>query len=134
MKNWIKTKDGSYTLEKKEIKETYHSESGAWSECQNVFLQPFLDYSPLAKNKKWRVLDVGFGLGLNWLCYVNFFLHRCTPVLSEDLSESEKKNIPTDEYQMEIFSIEIDSTLLDLPLTPERLGDYPGCHYWRNRP
>jgi len=126
MTKWIKTKDGSYTLEKEDIQETYHSKSGAWSECQSVFLQPFLDYSPLAKNKTWRVLDVGFGLGLNWLCYVNFYLHRCTPAMKDEVSESiQEQGNEISKYHMEIISIENDPKLLELSMQPSQLGDYP---------
>lgn len=126
MPKWIRTKDGSYTLWHEAIDELYHSRSGAWSACQNVFLRPFIDYSALSRGKKWAVLDLGFGIGMNWLCYVDFFLHRCTPTLFYGDEEMDKKIRDLERQKhIEIISIEIDAKLLTVSMTPRRLGHYP---------
>jgi tRNA 5-methylaminomethyl-2-thiouridine biosynthesis bifunctional protein len=93
---WLKTADGSYTVYRKDLDEIYHSRAGALSECEHVYLQPFIEHSKNNPQKTWRVLDVGFGLGLNWLCYVSYFLD----------------NMPGS--QLEICSIENDVAVLDL--------------------
>jgi tRNA U34 5-methylaminomethyl-2-thiouridine-forming methyltransferase MnmC len=62
----IETSDGSHTLKLKGVDEQYHSVKGALQESQHVFLQAgFLalksDIQPV------RILEVGFGTGLNAL-------------------------------------------------------------------
>lgn len=94
---WLKTDDGSYTIYRKDLDEIYHSRAGALSECQHVYLKPFIEHLKNKEQTTWRVLDVGFGLGLNWLSYVSYFL----------------ENLPG--TQLEIYSIENDLTILDLP-------------------
>lgn len=58
------------TLLHLELDETYHSTSGAWAETKAVFLEPWLAESESQSLDTWRVLDIGFGLGLNWLAFV----------------------------------------------------------------
>ena len=69
--NWLRTQDGSNTLVHPEHGQSYHSLAGAWSECIEVFLKPVLAYAETQAWQEWHVLDVGFGLGLNWLCFVD---------------------------------------------------------------
>jgi tRNA U34 5-methylaminomethyl-2-thiouridine-forming methyltransferase MnmC len=62
----IKTsEDGSHTILNENINETYHSVHGAITESEHVFINAcYL----LLKKEKIRVLEVGFGTGLNaWL-------------------------------------------------------------------
>ncbi|HMP95119.1 MAG TPA: tRNA (5-methylaminomethyl-2-thiouridine)(34)-methyltransferase MnmD, partial [Phnomibacter sp.] len=58
------TKDGSHTLEVQDTQDTYHSRFGALQESQHVFigagLHPFIK-----EGQPVRVLEVGFGTGLN---------------------------------------------------------------------
>lgn len=69
---WIQTPDGSQTLYHTEYDETYHSKQGAYSESQHVYLNPIL---PLIDDLQIvTVLDVGFGLGINWLVWVEWAL------------------------------------------------------------
>lgn len=70
---WVRTADGSYTARERASGELYHSAGGAWSECHEVYVEPFLaEVARLPQPlPRWAVLDVGFGLGLNWLAIAN---------------------------------------------------------------
>lgn len=67
----IKTADGSQTLRLEEMDETYHSTNGALTEAQHVFIKNGLLKSPL---KDIRILEIGFGTGLNALVTLDAFL------------------------------------------------------------
>ncbi len=100
--NWLPTQDGSMTLVHPAHGQTYHSMAGAWSECTEVFLKPVCEHAAQQQWKTWQVLDVGFGLGLNWLCFVDH-----------------AKRV---EQNLSIHSLENDETLLHLP-APQNLHD-----------
>jgi tRNA U34 5-methylaminomethyl-2-thiouridine-forming methyltransferase MnmC len=59
------TADGSTTLYRKDIHETYHSSHGALQEARHVFIDYGL--ATLPKLNKVHILEVGFGTGLNAL-------------------------------------------------------------------
>lgn len=120
MPRWIQTDDGSFALFHEKFRETCHASSGAWTEALNVFLNPFLKKSPFAGRANWRVLDIGFGQGFNWLCYVNYFLHRCIPALltTKNISAAQKNHLW-------IVSLEQDPAVLKTIIKPEFLGYYP---------
>jgi len=60
----IETKDGSKTIHLPDWNENYHSHHGALQEAQHVFIQSGL--SVITKElEEIRVLEVGFGTGLN---------------------------------------------------------------------
>ena len=62
------TKDGSRTLEIPERNVFYHSVHGAWSETQHVFGEQGIEWTlGHIKGRPIRVLEVGFGTGLNLL-------------------------------------------------------------------
>lgn len=65
----IQTRDGSHSLYNLALDETYHSHHGALQESQYVFirmgLDAWLEQQPAAESL--RVLEVGFGTGLNAL-------------------------------------------------------------------
>ena len=67
------TSDGSKTLFNEEVGEHYHSRHGALQESKHVFLntglQYFLEKSGL---KEAKILEVGFGTGLNFLITADF--------------------------------------------------------------
>jgi len=63
------TKDGSHTLFIKELNETYHSSNGAIQEAKHVFIQNGIT---LIDKTQIRVLEVGFGTGLNAILTANF--------------------------------------------------------------
>ena len=56
------TEDGSHTLFVPSLDETYHSSHGAIQESMHVFIDAGLKY---IKNKEIKVLEIGFGTGLN---------------------------------------------------------------------
>ncbi|MEQ8470155.1 MAG: tRNA (5-methylaminomethyl-2-thiouridine)(34)-methyltransferase MnmD [Marinoscillum sp.] len=62
----ITTQDGSHSLLREDMNETYHSFHGALGESKYVFIEQGLEY--LVETKKLTeisVLEVGFGTGLN---------------------------------------------------------------------
>lgn len=59
----ITTNDGSSSLFVPELNETYHSIHGAIQEAQHVFIKKGLEAKQ--KNTPLRILEVGFGTGLN---------------------------------------------------------------------
>jgi tRNA U34 5-methylaminomethyl-2-thiouridine-forming methyltransferase MnmC len=67
------TSDGSKTLFNKEVGEHYHSRHGALQESKHVFLNTGMRYS-LEKSglEKVKILEVGFGTGLNFLTTADF--------------------------------------------------------------
>lgn len=67
------TSDGSKTLFNKEVGEHYHSRHGALQESKHVFLNTGLRYF-LEKSglEKVKILEVGFGTGLNFLITADF--------------------------------------------------------------
>lgn len=67
----ITTGDGSRTIYIPEWNEQYHSKHGAVQEARHVFLetglQHFIEQSNFDKEKTLRILEMGFGTGLNAL-------------------------------------------------------------------
>jgi len=64
------TEDGSASLIDLELDETYHSRHGALSESIHVFIEHGL-LSLNHSGGKFRVLEIGFGTGLNaWLTFI----------------------------------------------------------------
>ena len=62
----ILSKDGSHTLYREDIDETYHSRHGAIQEALHVFIDKGLKEVEKSK-KEINILEVGFGTGLNAL-------------------------------------------------------------------
>jgi tRNA U34 5-methylaminomethyl-2-thiouridine-forming methyltransferase MnmC len=69
------TADGSPTLYVPELDETYHSMHGSVQEANHVFIQNGLAFSS-AISKKIKILEVGFGTGLNALLSAQFALEN----------------------------------------------------------
>ena len=63
----ILTSDGSRTLDSQTYGETYHSINGALTEARHVFLDATGVTARLQNSLATRVLEIGFGLGLNAL-------------------------------------------------------------------
>lgn len=59
------TADGSTTLYRKDIDETYHSTHGALQEARHVFIENGL--AQFTNQTELRILEIGFGTGLNAL-------------------------------------------------------------------
>ncbi len=70
-KQLFKTGDGSFTLYLPEMNETYHSKFGAVNEAKHVFIKSGLQY---INKDSVKILEVGFGTGLNAFLSLVFFL------------------------------------------------------------
>ena len=64
---YLKTDDGSLTLEEVATGNTFHSGCGAVAECAVVYAQNSQVAAGLAAGKPQRVLELGFGTGLAFL-------------------------------------------------------------------
>lgn len=73
--SFAQTADGSQTIYNAEVGEYYHSRHGALQESRHVFLHSGLRYF-LEKDKATavKVLEVGFGTGLNFLLSADYCL------------------------------------------------------------
>lgn len=63
----IRTSDGSLTLHSARYGQTFHSHHGALAEARHVFLAASGVGARLAAGRATRVLEVGFGTGLNFV-------------------------------------------------------------------
>ena len=63
----ITTRDGSRTLHSRQYQQSFHSVHGALTEAHHVFLEGSGTEELLKSQQEVRVLEVGFGAGLNWL-------------------------------------------------------------------
>lgn len=82
----ITTQDGSLTLFREDILETYHSLEGAYQEAMHVYINEGLAYA-FSQKKDLQILEVGFGTGLNVLLSVDFLSKN--PHLSAQLTSLE---------------------------------------------
>lgn len=75
----IKTADGSHSLYREDLNETYHSKHGAEAESRHVFIKNGLG---LFQDKKQPVqlLEVGFGTGLNALLTLAYSQQHRLPI------------------------------------------------------
>ena len=73
------TRDGSLTLHHPDYAQTYHSRHGAVTESRHVFLEQGGVAARLQAGQPTRVLEVGFGLGLNFLLGADLALAHDTP-------------------------------------------------------
>lgn len=69
------TADGSKTLYRPDLQESYHSEHGALSESAYVFVAQGLDFRA-KESAEIRLLEVGFGTGLNALLSLKYALEN----------------------------------------------------------
>lgn len=67
------TKDGSNTLYVPDLNEHYHSVHGALQESQHVFIKHGLEYA-LEQKRDVKILEIGFGTGLNAILTLPFAL------------------------------------------------------------
>ncbi len=63
----VLSQDGSYTLFHPGYAQTYHSIHGAFAESTSVYLQNSGVADRLRQGLETRVLEIGFGLGLNFM-------------------------------------------------------------------
>jgi len=82
----ITTSDGSHSLLNSELNETYHSVHGAIQESIHVFIKNGLEYFQQKKHPtNIRILEVGFGTGLNALLTLQRSLEDTGTILYESL-------------------------------------------------
>ena len=103
----ILTSDGSRTLDSQTYGETYHSVNGALTEARHVFLNASGVTARLQNSLATRVLEIGFGLGLNAL-------------LTADMADKHNAALEYESYEHDLLpaaSIEALNyqTLLDNP-------------------
>lgn len=72
----ITTADGSHSLKNEELNETYHSFHGALQESNYVFIKNGLGFWFGSRRSGCRVLEIGFGTGLNALLALEFAENR----------------------------------------------------------
>jgi tRNA U34 5-methylaminomethyl-2-thiouridine-forming methyltransferase MnmC len=90
----VRTDDGSHTLRDTQLDATYHSIHGAYTESMHVFIRAGLE--PLLHYPSLRILEVGFGTGLNALLTMlqlreyqvptSYHAIDCAPPAWEDVS------------------------------------------------
>ncbi len=69
---FYETGDGSNTLINKTTNETYHSKHGAVQESMHVFIKMGLEFVLRQGHRPLRILEVGFGTGLNALLTADY--------------------------------------------------------------
>ena len=82
----IKTSDGSDTIFNSELNETYHSLNGSINESNIVYIQNGLEYYlNRKKENNIKILEIGFGTGLNFLLTHIFLEKRKEKILYHTL-------------------------------------------------
>ena len=110
----IITKDGSHSLLNEQLNETYHSLHGAIQESNHVFIESGFDVV-VAKSKAIKILEIGFGTGLNaWLT-----LQRALPAQAS----IEYTSLEAFPVSAEIWSA------LNYTATPEEKTFFEKLHY-----
>jgi tRNA U34 5-methylaminomethyl-2-thiouridine-forming methyltransferase MnmC len=72
----LETKDGSKTLCSERYAQTFHSDKGAVTESKHVFLESSTVAPNLRVGKTQKVLEVGFGTGLNFFLTADVALNH----------------------------------------------------------
>ena len=73
----IKTSDGSDTIYNSELNETYHSLHGSINESNTVYIQNGINhYTKKNSKNNIKILEIGFGTGLNFLLTYVFIEKR----------------------------------------------------------
>ncbi len=71
------TADGSASIYNAAVGENYHSKHGALQESQHVFVNSGLvHYQQKHLSTEIRILEIGFGTGLNFLLSADFAIHQ----------------------------------------------------------
>ena len=127
------TNDGSATLYVRELDEHYHSVKGALTESEHIFRDCAFLYR--SKGEKLRVLEIGFGTGLNAVVTamvadaehpVHYISIEKYPVEADTLSQLKYGEIVENELYNDIINAEWDREVEITPFfTLEKIeGDY----------
>lgn len=127
------TDDGSATLYVRELDEHYHSVKGALTESEHIFRDCAFLYR--SKGEKLRVLEIGFGTGLNAVVTamvadsehpVHYISIEKYPVEADTLSQLKYGEIVENELYNDIINAEWDREVEITPFfTLEKIeGDY----------
>ncbi len=82
----IKTEDGSHSLYREDLNETYHSFHGAIQESSHVFIKMGLEhYQESSGPMLIKIFEVGFGTGLNALLALKYAEEHKTPIYFESV-------------------------------------------------
>ena len=104
MSNTIKTTgDNSPTLYSSRFQAHYHSIHGAWTETDVVFIKSGLEFVA-QKNKNLKILEIGFGTGLNCLATIQYADHHGLHVEYTTLEK-----FPIDKVVVEDFGAQLNS-------------------------
>ncbi len=108
-KEFIKTSDGSTGLYNKEVKDIYHSKTGAYSEALEKFINPIF-LSGINFGDEVRILDICYGIGYNTKCAID----KLNVNLEADILETDKSlvlispfikdNIDNDSLKLSLIS------------------------------
>ena len=119
------TADGSNTLFVPELNEHYHSIKGAWTESEHIFIRMGLEHHP---SPSPRVLEIGFGTGLNaflTLLYadktqrtVHYTSLERYPVAPELISHLGYPERICPERAVDFYALHRAAWEEDIPLTP----------------
>ena len=123
----ITTSDGSHSLFNPQLKETYHSTHGALTESRHVFIQEGIEYLVSKGVQEFKILEVGFGTGLNALLVWEYALKH--PAIK--ISYSTLEPFPLEE---EIYSALNYAPLLNGPLSDSDLMNLHACkssEFWQ---
>ena len=63
--NFVKTEDGSTGLYSNEVKDIFHSKTGAMKEAFDKFIKPSFFDEIIKKQKSTNILDICYGIGYN---------------------------------------------------------------------
>ncbi len=108
----ITTGDGSHSLVNEDLKETYHSTHGALQESSHVFIKHGLQFWSEKAKESARVLEIGFGTGLNALLALSFAETQQLPVYYESL---ETYPLPEEIYRQLNYPVMMGSSQLTAP-------------------
>ena len=103
-KEIIATSDGSPSIYVPELKETYHSRHGAQTESTYVFLEKGLQHwqEKNPNTNQVRILEVGFGTGLNAFLTYRYAVENQKQVFYETLEK-----FPLDENLLQAMNFDI---------------------------
>lgn len=103
----IKTADGSHTIYLPDWNENYHSKHGAIQEAYHVFIKTGLEH---LNRKDYRILEIGFGTGLNALITrIEALKHK----LSINYTGVEAYPVPKEEYNLLNYCEELEGEGLE---------------------